>query len=195
MNGFEVLEHLDMPSLPRVVFVTAYDTFAIKAFEVHALDYLLKPFDQARFDAALERAVASLSAATYPEEKMRAFLRQVRGGQEGAARLLVRERGRVVFINTADIRLVQSEEKYVRIHTAGKTLLHRSSLHEMETKLDKRQFFRVHRTAIVNVSAVTALEPDAHGDYLLVLEDGTRQKLGRAYRDAFLRFLEEEDPG
>lgn len=190
MNGFEVLDNLALHTLPRVIFTTAYDAFAIRAFEVHALDYLLKPFDRERFSLALTRAVSDLQPSDSEVANMQAFMALVHQNRPATTRLLVRDQGKILFIKPAEIRIIRSEEKYVRIWTANRRFLHRASLNELEKKLDAGQFFRVHRTAIVNIAAVTALEPDHHGDYLLILEDGSRQKLGRSFRDRFLQLLE-----
>jgi two-component system LytT family response regulator len=174
VNGFEVLERAGFHNVPAIVFVTAYDQYALRAFEVHALDYLLKPFDDRRFYAALLRA----------KEQARA-----RGRLEYVRRFLVRTRGKVVLIQVDDIDWIEAADYYVSIHAGGKTHLLRETMAEIEGRLDPERFVRVHRSAIVNLTRVRELHPLFRGDSAIVLLDGTQLRLSRARRDEFERRL------
>jgi len=172
VGGFDVLERAGANSVPAVVFVTAYDQYALRAFEVAALDYLLKPFDDARFYAALLRA----------KEKARTRTPFVR-------RFLVRTRGKVVLVNADDIDWIEAADYYVSIHAGGRTHLLRETMQELESKLDPERFVRVHRSAIVNIDRVQELHPLFRGDSVVLLRDGTQLRLSRSRREEFERRL------
>lgn len=189
MNGFEVLEALG-PERPRVIFVTAYDQFAIQAFEVRALDYVLKPIDPQRFQQAVERAFeAAAASAPGPDPRIDELLAEMRRQQPLLRRILLREEGRIVFIDTRRIQWIEAQEKYVRIRADGNTWFHREAMNNLEARLDPARFSRVHRGYIVNMEHVRELRPVSHGDYELVLSDGTTVPLGRTYRDKFFRLF------
>ncbi len=189
-SGFDLLNALATDRLPRVIFTTAYDQYALKAFEVHALDYLLKPFDKARFNAALERAAGELTAQADAQAPMRALLAQLAERQPGARRLLLREGGKLFSIETNRVISILAEEKYVRIHTEARNYLHRETISNMEKKLDPTRFARIHRSTLINLDYFAHMEPAGRGDYLVALKDGSKHKLGRNYREPFLRQLE-----
>jgi two-component system LytT family response regulator len=168
VDGFHVLERAGADTVPAVVFVTAYDEYALRAFEVHALDYLLKPFDDRRFFAALSRA----------KERVRS-----RATSTVTRRFLVRSRDKVVFVKSEDIDWVEAADYYVSLHTGGKSYLLRQTMAEIERQLDPVKFVRVHRSAIVNLERVEEMHPLFRGDCVLVLRDGTRVRLSRARRD------------
>jgi len=174
IDGFDLLGRIGEQAVPAIVFVTAYDAYAIKAFEVEALDYLLKPFDDARFTRALERAK---QRALAPAPRSEGFRR----------RFLVRVRDRVVVVNAADIDWIEAADYYVTIHAAGRSYLLREPLAELQKTLDPAVFFRVHRSAIVNLGRIREIRPMFHGDSLLVLSDGAQVKLSRSRRDEFER--------
>lgn len=175
VDGFEVLERVGADSVPAIVFITAHDDFALRAFEVHALDYLLKPFDDRRFFTALSRA----------KERVRARA----GAAAPVKRFLVRTREKVLFIRSEDIDWVEAADYYVSIHTGGKAYLLRQTMMELERQLDPAKFVRVHRSAIVNLDRVAEMHPLFRGDCLLVLQDGTRLRMSRARREEFERRL------
>ena len=177
IDGFDLLRMIGEEAVPVVVFVTAYDSFAVQAFEVQALDYLLKPFDDARFARTLERAKERVLK---PERRTRSEYRQ---------RFLVRVRDRIVIVNAADIDWIEAADYYVSIHTAGRTYLLREPLAELEKSLDPAVFFRVHRSAIVNLGRIREIHPMFRGDSLLLLSDGSQVKLSRSRRDDFARIF------
>lgn len=189
LDGFGVLAQLDPSEIPIVVFVTAYDDYAVRAFEVHALDYLLKPFDDQRFAEALERAKAS-----YRRREMEAIghklVRLVQDHHDrkepaadgGLDRLMIKSSGRVSFVKTDEIDWIEAADYYVRVHAGGKRHLLRESLSSLETRLDSERFVRVHRSAIVNLDRASEIRPLFKGSYLLILQDGTRLKLSRTRR-------------
>jgi two-component system LytT family response regulator len=190
LDGFAVLEAMADASaaLPAVVFVTAYDAYALKAFDVSAADYLLKPFDRARFERALARGVAKARAARQaPPDDLRALLALVRRGQ-AAERFVVRRGGRLYFVRAEDVEWADAEGNYVRLHAGGATHLVRDTLSGVEARLDAERFVRVHRSAIVNIDCVASLEPYFHGEYVVTMRDGTKLTSSRTY-SARLRAL------
>ena len=174
VDGFDLLTAIGADAVPVVVFVTAYDTFALKAFEVHALDYLLKPFDDARFTQTLQRAKQRAAQPSRPASRYR-------------QRFLVRVRERIVIVNASDIDWIEAADYYVSIHAGGASYLLREPLAELEKSLDPDVFFRAHRSAIVNLTRIREIHPLFRGDSVLVLNDGSRVKLSRSRRDEFER--------
>lgn len=189
LTGFEVLEALGPEACPAVIFSTAYDRFALQAFESHAVDYLLKPYDGARFRKALDKAHA-LRVGGQPEaERMRALLDGVARArpERPLERLVVKVGEAWVPLRLDRVWRLSSEDKYVRLHTDQGEHLVRQTLRALEERLDPARFVRVHRGDLVNLEAVSRLEPWTHGDGILVLKDGTTVVLSRTYREAFLR--------
>ena len=182
-DGFTVLKSLD-GDLPLVVFVTAHDRYAVRAFEVHALDYLLKPFDRRRFESAVETAKARLNQGEGAEinKKTIALLEGIKATSSYLERILVKSNGRVLFVKTPEIDWIEAEGKYVRIHIGKQSYLHREAIGALEGHLDPKHFVRVHRSGIVNLDRVKELEPWFHGEYRVVLNDGTRIMLSRSCR-------------
>lgn len=186
VGGFAVLEALKDESIPPVIFITAYDHYAVRAFEFHALDYLLKPFDRERFNTAIERAKRHLrrdSSANGIDARILALLEQMREPPRYSERLVVKSSGRVFFLNTVEIDWIEAEGNYINIHTGKKSYLLRETISGMEAQLDPREFVRIHRSAIVNISRIKELQPWSHGEYHVILLDGTRLTLSRSYRD------------
>lgn len=203
MDGFEVLRAVQTRPLPLVIFVTAYDEHAVRAFELRALDYLLKPFTDRRLFQALTRVRETLRNRE-TEVSQRRLLRLLADrldrrdstapvsiavtpatGPGPANRLVAREGGRTMFIAMDDIRWIESEGAYARIHTDGDTILVRSSLNTLEGQLDPSRFFRIHRSAIVNLLWVSEVRHLSHGDYTVLLRDSTELKLSRTRREEF----------
>jgi len=173
-GGFEVLDQLKTAQiLPVVVFVTAYDEYALRAFDAGALDYLLKPFDDARFFLAMQRAKQKISA--------QAVAAGVAPDQE-PARLTVRSAGRTVYVPVPEIDWVEAADYYACLHVGARSHLLRQSLAELEKELDPRMFCRIHRSAIVNLRRVRALNVDAAGEYAVILQDGRSLRLSRRFR-------------
>ena len=173
LDGFGVVREVGADRMPVTIFVTAYDTHAIEAFDADALDYLLKPIDDERFARAVERArrrLAERRAGASPAEP------------PAASRILVRDRGRVLVLNHDDIDWIAAEGDYVRVHAGGRGHLVRDTMVAMEARLDPARFARIHRSAIVNVSRVKEVRSHGERDYLAVLRDGTRLKVSRTYR-------------
>jgi len=185
LDGFGVLTELDESERPAVVFVTAYDKFALKAFEVHAIDYLLKPFDKARFQTALRRALDHL-ARPQPDkvqEQLSALLSELRPTAPQSDRIAVKTDGRVVFIKMADIDWVEAADNYVSLHVGKDSHLVRETMTNFETRLPRERFIRISRSTIVNMERIKELQPMFHGEYAVILRDGTRLTLSRSHRD------------
>jgi len=195
-DGFGVLAALPREALPQVVFVTAHDAYAVRAFEVHAIDYLLKPFDDARLHTALARAKQRLARpgdgadAAGVQAQLRALLADTaRAEPAPLERLLVRTRGKVIAIRAADIDWIEAADYYATLHVGGAAHLVRQTLAELEANLDPRRFVRVHRKAIVNIDRIREIHPLFRGDCTLVLSDGTQVRLSRTRRAEFERLF------
>ena len=179
MTGFEVLEALEVEreTMPRVVFVTAFEEFAVRAFEVRAMDYLLKPVDRDRFDETLARVFESARTGS------RTPLDHARELAKPLTRVLVRERGRIFFVAAEQVRFIEAAGNYVELHLDERTHLVRGTLKEVESRLDPSRFARIHRSTIVNLEAIDSLHPFSHGDFTVVLKGGVELRLSRRYRD------------
>ena len=188
VTGMELARTIRANGMPAVVFVTAYDQYALRAFEVHALDYLLKPFSSDRFRAALgharehlaKRRSAAANGAPVPA-----------AGQSGEAqvpgrrnRLMVKSGGRIHFVRTADIDWCEAAGNYVRMHVGQQEHLVRDTMGHLESQLDSQQFMRIHRSTIVNVDRIQEMQSSFNGEYVVLLRSGTRLTLSRGYRDA-----------
>jgi two-component system, LytTR family, response regulator len=184
LDGLGVIDAVGTEEMPFTVFVTAYDEHAIRAFEANALDYLLKPFSDERFEAAMVRVKARLD-----EREMNEFARRVLQMVSGEAtqkkwldRLVVKSGGTTRFIRVVDIDWIESAGVYVNLHVGTKELLYRAAIHDLAEKLDPMRFVRVHRSAIVNIESVSRLEPISHGEFEAVLKNGGRARISRTYR-------------
>lgn len=186
LDGFEVLDRLGRDHLPAVIFVTAYDQYALRAFEVHALDYLLKPFDRERFAQALAR-VRERRQADESRQKLQALLDE---RAKYPDRLEVKTSGRVVILKVDEIDWIDAAGNYVKIHAGSESLLLRDTMGRIEQRLDPRLFMRIHRSTIVNVERIRELQQQFHGDYVVVLKTGQRLTLSRSYRDKMRKLLE-----
>ena len=185
LDGWGVLSTLEPDERPAVVFVTAFDQYAVRAFDLHAVDYLLKPFDDERFRTALARVRSRLRAGEAATERaaITALLAELRGTPAGPDRLAVREQGQIVLVPVAEIDWIEAADNYVRLHRGKQYHLLRESLNRLEETLDRRRFARLHRSAMVNLARVKALEPAPGGEYDVILFDGRRLTLSRGYRD------------
>lgn len=193
MNGFEVLEHLTDVPVPVIIFVTAYDQYALKAFEVSALDYLLKPFDDARFHKALTQARRQIEQQDAGELGLKLLaLMDTRGVKPDAprylARVMVKTTGRVIFIRAEEIDWIEAYDNYVQLHVAGKAHLLRQTMNELESALNPEQFARIHRSTIVNLDRIKEMHPHFN-EHLVVLRDGTRLKLSRTRKEWLEQWL------
>ena len=185
VGGFEVLEALSTERMPLVIFVTAYDQYAVRAFEVHAFDYLLKPFDRERFTAALERAKEQIKGHKNKnlDQRILALLEELKAGPKYLERLVVKTGGRVFFLETDEIDWIEAEGNYVNVHTAKRSYLLRETISSLENQLDPKKFVRVHRSAIVQIDRIRELHPWSHGEYHIILHSGTQLTLSRNYRE------------
>ena len=184
LGGFEVLEALGK-DIPRVIFVTAYDQYAVRAFEVHALDYLLKPFDQERFDISWQRARAQIlrDRDGGTDQRILALLVEMKAGNKYLERLVIKTSGRIYFLETAEIDWIEAEGNYVSVHSAKKAHLLRETISSLEAQLDPKKFLRIHRSSIVRIDRIQELQPWFHGEYRIILQNGTQLTLSRNYRD------------
>jgi two-component system, LytTR family, response regulator len=179
LDGFQVVASLDDDAMPAIVFVTAYDVHAIRAFEVGAFDYLLKPITQARFDAAVQRVIDRTAAASVRE--LREFAARMERTRGYVIRLVARRGGRHYIVQVRDIDWLESEGNYVRLHCGTDEHLVRNTMREIEEKLDPARFVRIHRSCMVAMDRVRTIEARKHGEYTLHLRDGTRLDSSRTY--------------
>ena len=194
MNGFTTLETLGAENLPQIVFVTAYEQYAVRAFEIHALDYLLKPFDQERFDKTMTRAgekFADRRQLQTERQQIAALLENVSQEKKPPylERLVIKTGGRIIFLKTAEIDWIQADDKYVHLHAGGKSHLVRQTLGALESQLDPQKFIRIHRSAIVNVERIKELQPMFTGEHTVVLENGVKLTLSRTYKNKAFEIL------
>lgn len=193
MGGFEVLETLGAERAPQVIFVTAYDKYALRAFEAHALDYLLKPFTVKRFNEALKRAKTQIQNEQNGELnlKLATLLEDFKPQTEYLERVVVKNAGRVSFVSVEEISWIEAAESYVRFHAeGGKSYLIRGAIGKLEARLDPTRFLRIHRSIIVSIKHIKEMQPLFHGDYEIVLTGGARVASSRSYRDKLQRLLE-----
>jgi len=189
MDGFALLEALPPERTPMVIFVTAYDEYALRAFEVHAFDYLLKPFDQARFDKTIDRARKQLAGDGTNSEKLIHLLNEFRQRNQESARFAIKTPGRLYFVRQEDIDWMEAADNYVNLHVGSETHLIRETMNALEQRLDSRRFLRIHRSTIVNADRIKELRPWFHGEYIVLLKDGTELTLSRTYREKILSLL------
>lgn len=184
LDGFGVLEMLGPREVPALVFVTAYDQYALRAFDVHALDYILKPFGQERLRATLERIRARLRTAAAGDaiESLSSLVEELRSLRAAPLWLLVREDGRSFFVKSADIDWVEAARNNVVLHVGKAAHTYHDTMQGIESRLDRRRFLRIHRSTIVNIERVKDLEPWFNGDYAVTLRDGTKLTLSASYR-------------
>lgn len=192
LDGFGVLEIVRTARMPEVIFVTAFNQHALRAFEVHALDYLLKPFDRERFQTALDRARKRLAHARSGElnQKLTALLADLRPPEPKTAdRLAIKTGGKVVILRTADIDWIEAADNYVNLHVGADSHLLRETMSTIEARLDPGHFIRISRSAIVNLERIKELQPMFHGDYTVILRSGTKLSLSRNYRDKLEKLM------
>ena len=189
MSGLVFLEELKDTPLPAIIFVTAYDHYALRAFDFHAVDYLLKPFSQPRFEKALLRAKEGIQDQAQSDDLTRRQISSLLENYQNEAaplkRLFIKDRGKIVLLDPEAINWIEADDKYVRLHTSEKKYLIRQTLNAVETELDPQVFARVHRSYIVNLTRISELHPMFNGEYILILNDGTKLTLSRNYRDRF----------
>ena len=192
MDGFQVLTAIGRETLPAVIFVTAFDQYALRAFEVHALDFLLKPVSAEKLAGALERARTRIAErrGARVDPRVLALLDDLASRRRFLSRLPVKLRGKLVVIDLADVDWIEAADNYVTLHVGGNAYPARETMSRLERELDPERFVRIHRSAIVQVDRIKELLPDFHGDFVVVLRHGARVTLSRTYRrkvEAILR--------
>ena len=186
MNGLDVVRTIGVERMPLTVFITAYDEHALRAFELHAVDYLLKPFDDERFTQTMQRlkSVFQTRAAARLSEKLLNVLQDTQPkGQRYLSRIVVRTDGRTLLLRTSDVEWIEAADYYARIHAGGKSYLLRETMNELEAKLDPETFFRVHRSAIVNLEKVKEIQPYTRGEHVVIMNGGAKVRLSRGRRE------------
>jgi two-component system LytT family response regulator len=185
MDGFSVVQEVGAERMPPVVFVTAHDQYAIQAFEISALDYLLKPVTGERFAKALARAKVRLKS-TAPDEASRqilSLLETIASPRRNLKRLAVRSAGKTVFVDVEDVDWIEAAENYVQLHVGQSGHLLHVAMNTLEKSLDPETFLRIHRSVIVNVKRIRQLQPALHGEYVITLATGVRLQSGRMYNE------------
>ena len=192
MDGFDVLERVGPDHIQAIIFVTAFDQYALKAFDVHALDYLLKPFDDERFANALRRAKAQIEAREINRLSRRLLaLLDERESQRARSsrqsdyltRLMIKVSGRVMLLKVNEIDFIEADGNYAKLHVGRKAHLLREKMHDLEARLDPAKFVRIHRSVIVNLDRIKEMQPHFNGDYIIILEDGRQLRLSRTRRE------------
>ena len=192
LDGFGVLDAVGAPHMPVTIFTTAFDEFALRAFDAHAIDYILKPYDAERFRMAIERARLQLTGRRKAsmDERLDSLLEELRTRNQYLERLVVRSGGRILILRVSEIDWIEAASNYVRLHAGGKEYLLRETMTALEAKLDPMEFVRIHRSTIVRVDRIRELEPLFQGDYVVVLEDTTRLTSSRGYRERLQDLLQ-----
>ena len=191
LDGFDVLARVGAEQIQAIIFVTAFDQYALKAFEVHAPDYLLKPFDDERFAFALRRAKSQIEAREINRvsKRLLALLEERQSLADSSAeknyltRLMIKASGRVVLLKVGEIDFIEADGNYAKLHVGRKAHLLREKMHDLEGRLDPAKFVRIHRSIIVNLDRIKELHPHFNGDYIVVLEDGRQLRLSRTRRE------------
>jgi len=191
VNGFDLIRLIGPAKMPAVIFVTAYDQYAIKAFDVAAADYILKPFDQERFYQALERAVQSIksSNATANKDRLNQTLAETAERQSAIQRILVKSTGTVSIVDVNQIEWIEAQGNYLLLHQKEENHLHRETIKALAESLDSTKFVRIHRSTIVNLDYVRRVDSHTGGDRTVLMKDGTELRLSRRYRDNFERLF------
>ena len=186
LDGFEVIQTVGAERMPSVVFVTAYDQHALRAFEVQAVDYLLKPFDRERFQGALKRVRRQIDSADNGDLNRRliALVRDLKGDKPARSdRLVVKSGGRLFFLRAEEIDWIEAAGNYVRLHVGTESHLLRETMNSIESRMNPETFFRIHRSHIVNIERIKELQPWFNGEYVVILRNGTKLTLSRGYRE------------
>ncbi|MGH7448753.1 MAG: LytR/AlgR family response regulator transcription factor [Longimicrobiales bacterium] len=192
LDGFAVLDAIGPTHMPVTIFTTAYDEFALRAFDAHAIDYVLKPYDAQRFHKAVERARTQLNGRrkAQMDDRLESLLDELRSRTQYLDRIVVRSGGRIVILRVAEIDWIEAASNYVRLHAGGREYLLRETMTALEGKLDPADFVRIHRSTIVRVEKIRELEPLFQGDYIVILDDNTRLTSSRGYRERLQDLLQ-----
>lgn len=190
LDGFNVLQNLNVEKLPLIIFVTAYDQHALRAFDVHAVDYLTKPFDRKRFAEAVEHAKVFMKGAKEPDTaRILSMLQELRVGTRYLERFAIKNGETVFFIRAEDVDAIEAQGNYVRLTLARSTHLLRDTLNNIESQINPRKFVRIHRRTIVNIDRIKEVQTWARGEYRVVLSTGAYYTLSRGYRQHFEKFI------
>lgn len=200
LNGFDVLQEIKSEHMPLVIFVTAYDQYSLKAFEVHAVDYLLKPFTNGRFREAIDQAkqqIRSQKDLSHIAQRMNLLLSKFESNPPRVPvldvdylhRIAVKEGEKITFLDVDSIDWIEAADNYICLHVGRRTYLLRSKLSDIEKQLNPKQFLRVHRSRIVNIEQIQEMQPQGSGDCILILKDGTEVTSSRTYREQRRRLL------
>ena len=194
LDGLEVIREVGPSAMPAVVFVTAYDEHAVAAFEVHAFDYILKPVSRQRFTQAIDRVVGLIRSESNEQHAtdrpLVALIEAMRSERSALDRIAVKSDGRVLFIRVGEIDWIEADDDLVRIHAGKAVHAHRSTLTHLEERLPASKFLRVHRSTLVNVDRIREIQPWFQGDWVLILNDGTRLHSGKSYRSKVREYIE-----
>ncbi len=184
LDGLEVIERVDADRMPVTVFVTAFDRYAVKAFEKHAIDYLLKPFDKARFHRTLDQVREQLDRSDNRQlnEQLQTLLAGLRQRKRYAERLTVKSPRGMRLLRAEDVDWIDAAGNYVRLNSDGEAYLLRETMSSIESRLDPEMFLRIHRSTIVNIERIREIRPLQHGEHLVILDGGQRLTLSRSYR-------------
>jgi two-component system LytT family response regulator len=192
MNGFDVVRSLESDAMPAVIFVTAYDQYALQAFDLYALDYLLKPFDRKRAKRAVERArehIRNRERGDLDERLLSLVSGLKKPDRKYLERLVIRSTGRIFFLKTEEVDWIEASGNYLRIHVGRDAHMIRETMNSIEAKLDPEKFIRIHRSTIVNIDSIRELHPMFSGDYSVLLKDGTELALSRNYRERLIELV------
>lgn len=192
MNGFELLDRIKASPLPGIIFITAYDEFALRAFEFHALDYLLKPFDRERFSKSVEHARAIIQSSSQTEitkEQIHALLGTIQQSPAKLERFIVKHNGRIIFLRLDEIDWMEAAGNYVNLHAGNDAYLVRETMNNIEAQLPSQKFIRIHRSSIINIDKIKELQPYFNGEYKVILQNNTQVILSRSYRENFTKLL------
>ena len=191
MDGFAVLESIAHDQWPEIIFTTAYEQYAIRAFELHALDYLLKPFDQTRFRDAMKYAKERFRSQDQKDGRAQigALLENIKNKPQYLDRLVIKAGGRITFLSTDEINWIEADDKYVHLHTGKANPMVRQTLNAMEAQLDPKKFRRIHRSVMVNIARIKEMQPLFNGEHSVLLDDGSKLTLSRNYKDKLFELL------
>jgi two-component system, LytTR family, response regulator len=190
IDGFEVLENINSEEPPVIIFVTAFDEYALRAFDVNALDYLLKPYDRKRFEQAFERAAIHIKTRTneLDSRQILSLLSQAPKRESFIERFIIKSDGRVIFLNTEEIIWIEAEGNYVLLHAAQKAHIFREAIGKLEEQLNPQVFIRISRSGIVNRNFIKELHTEFRGSYNVILKNGTELKLSNRYRENLSKY-------
>ena len=190
LDGFDVLQKLDAAQLPLIIFVTAYDQYALRAFDVHAVDYLTKPFDRERFAEAVDHAKVFMKGAREPDTaRILNMLQELRAGSRYLERFAIKNGETLFFVRAVDVNAIEAQGNYVRLNLANSSHLLRDTLNNIESQINPRMFVRIHRRTIVNIDRIKEVQTWARGEYRVVLVTGAHYTLSRGYRQHFEKFI------